>query len=287
MASNCRIRVYKHFAKVSVSDSDIYGEKKRPLTEWEKIQRSSMMELRKSYASEKSNIEARRRARQAIYDITACNDFAWMCTLTFTPEKVNRYDVEEVYKKISNWLRERVREGAIYIAVPELHKDGAIHLHALFSDQIAMLPSLDSRGRQRKDKQGRLVFEIEKWKNGISFCTRIENYDSAVAYCCKYISKGDKKLFGKYYLSARACVKKPQIYDTEKLIDEQAVLDLYETEVDKKDCYETHTREAAWLWTFYAYPVEGDALVLPCRSGDILHFAGYGCYSSGRVVYCR
>lgn len=56
------------------------------------------------------------------------------------------------------------------------------------------------------------------WTWGFSTCVRLdENYERAVNYVSKYITKSDTKIFGKWYLSSRCLKKRPDIYPLERI----------------------------------------------------------------------
>ena len=151
-----------------------------------------------------------------------CNAFSYFVTLTLDPSKIDRYDFPTVSHKLKTWLDNNVRRrGLVYILVPELHKDGAIHFHGFFNDA---LPAVDSgtlcsvpgkkkpcRPRSQNQREewlaagAHVVFNLPRWSLG--FSTAIElygEYSAAVGYVCKYIGKGSKKIGGRWYLSGGA-----------------------------------------------------------------------------------
>ncbi len=139
------------------------------------------------------------RARRRVFEIAKCNNFELFVTLTLDSECINRYNVEEVKKAVRKWLNNITqRKGIKYLIVPELHKDGALHFHALMTKGLLKL--IDSG---HKDKNGHTVFNLPQWKYG--FSTAIEVYgdfDGACKYISKYITKDtDKKIFGQFYLA--------------------------------------------------------------------------------------
>ena len=72
------------------------------------------------------------RARKEVFELCACNDFDLFFTLTLSPEEIDRYDYKGAVKVLGTFLDNRVRRrGLRYVAVPELHKDGAVHFHGL------------------------------------------------------------------------------------------------------------------------------------------------------------
>lgn len=118
-------------------------------------------------------------------------------TLTLDAAKINRYDSREILRHLNRWLDNNVRrKGLKYVLVPEHHKDGAIHFHGFFNDTLKAVDS------GHKDRQGHTVFNLPGW--GWGFSTAIELYGeraAAVAYICKYISKAQEKIGGRWYYS--------------------------------------------------------------------------------------
>lgn len=82
------------------------------------------------------------RTKTKISDYVLCNNFSHFATFTFSPEKVkNRYDFVEMSKLLKNWLKTEQQNHERnhgfkfkYLIVPERHKDGAWHFHALLEN---------------------------------------------------------------------------------------------------------------------------------------------------------
>lgn len=160
---------------------------------------------------------SKRRARSSVMDLAMSNDFAYFVTLTLDSSKVNRYSVVEVTKKLNRWLDNRVRRNGLkYILVPELHKDGAIHFHGFINDALSVVDSgtiSQGGGKPKKPRSarqraawlaqgGHIVYNLPAWSLG--FSTAIELYGErrrAINYVCKYITKADDKIGGRWYYS--------------------------------------------------------------------------------------
>lgn len=131
-----------------------------------------------------------KRCRNTIYKL-ACNNKPWdyFVTFTFNSEKVDRYKFSEVSKKLSKWIDNIKQKYGCknigYIVVPELHKDGAWHFHGLFKNCDGM-NFVDSG---KKDKAGRTIYNISKYKFGFTTATKLTDVDKATSYILKYISK--------------------------------------------------------------------------------------------------
>lgn len=161
---------------------------------------------------------SKRRARVAVRDYGLCNDFKYFVTLTLDPIYINRYDIKEVTRKLNTWADNAVRrQGLKYVLVPELHKDGAIHFHGFFNDALeakdsgTMIPPGGGKPKRPRSKAqraawaaagGHIVYNLPAWKLG--YTTAIPLYGrraAAVGYVCKYISKAQTKVGGRWYYS--------------------------------------------------------------------------------------
>ena len=151
---------------------------------------------------------SRRRARGRVRRLALANDFRWFVTLTLDPAKIDRYDPQEVVRKLSQWCSNQVkRRGMKYILVPERHKDGALHFHGFFND---CLEAVDSG---HKDKQGHAIYNLPGWTLGFTAAVEVYgDYAGAVAYVCKYIGKQGDKPAGRWYYSGGALAEPEVIY---------------------------------------------------------------------------
>lgn len=166
-----------------------------------------------------------RRARVQVRDYCLSTDMKYFCTFTLDQEKINRYDIKAITQKLNQWLNHQVqRKGLSYVMVPELHKDGAVHFHGLLTDALkaedsgTIIPKGQDRPRKpRTELQrshwlrdgGRVVYNLPGWPYGFTTALQLEgNYEKAVNYVCKYISKSLRdenmvpcKVGGRWYYS--------------------------------------------------------------------------------------
>lgn len=223
---NCQIKVYPNGdALVSVYSSDILRE-----SGWEE-RGAKPREPSSSGETGTDVARSKRRARAAVSDLVLSNDFKYFVTLTLDPAQVNRYDSFEVTKKLNRWLDNQVRrKGLAYVLVPELHKDGAIHFHGFFNDALSVMDSgtvsMPGGGKPRRPRSkrqreqwltdgGHVVYNLPGWTLG--YTTAIELYGerrAAVGYCCKYITKAQVKVGGRWYYSGGA-LQRPEILLTD------------------------------------------------------------------------
>lgn len=175
---------------------------------------------------------AQRRAKAAVRDLALSNDFTYFVTFTLNAEKIDRYDIRQITKKLNVWLDNRVRrDGLKYVLVPERHKDGAIHFHGLINNALPLVDSgtIDrGGGKPRKPRSaaqrekwlsegGHIVYNAPAWDFG--FSTAIKLYGerrAAVGYVCKYIAKQitpdgtPGKIGGRWYYSG-GDLRRPEV----------------------------------------------------------------------------
>jgi hypothetical protein len=146
-----------------------------------------------SKSDDESNLERSvRRSKRTVFDLVLCNSFELFATFTMARD---RYDEKRSKEKIFNWLHnQRARNGKFkYLIVPEHHKDGALHFHAVIGGYQGKLKQ--SFGPREKPiiKYEKPVFEFPEYKSGYTSVQEIGNEKtdrSMVAmYLTKYITK--------------------------------------------------------------------------------------------------
>lgn len=78
--------------------------------------------------------QALSRARSVVTQVIICNDWQYFFTGTIDGSKFDRYNLSSFYKAFSQWIRDQNKKYRIkiqYLFIPELHKDGAWHLHGV------------------------------------------------------------------------------------------------------------------------------------------------------------
>lgn len=145
------------------------------------------------------------RSKSMITDYTLANDFDLFCTFTYDPEKVDSFNVDEGKKVMSKWFnneRSRTSPDLVYLAVPELHKSGRIHFHALMKNYRGYLVFADRK------VNGRDVYNLDKWKYGYSTAVKIDDIRKVSSYMQKYITKDMLKIGNKKrYFASRNLIK--------------------------------------------------------------------------------
>lgn len=149
-----------------------------------------------------------RRTRGSIRDITQCNKFELFVTFTFSPNKTNRFDIDECKRKMSNWLKNQLkRNGKFeYLIIAEYHKNKALHFHALIKDYPGKVKKAKDSVKNYSFPGFRLGFtNVRKIKQTPDDISRVGNYIS------KYITKDMVVLFGKNRYWASKTLKRPTV----------------------------------------------------------------------------
>ncbi|MBQ5318615.1 MAG: hypothetical protein J6K17_05945 [Oscillospiraceae bacterium] len=158
-----------------------------------------------------------RRAKNAVYEIAAANDWEYLVTLTLNAEKIDRYNAKEIVRPFTKWLHNQAtRNGLRYLIIAEKHKDGAIHFHGLVNEALRLTDSgtVTTPDRKKPIKKAtakkygydlnacKAVYNIPGYKFG--FATAIpldENREAVSRYITKYVTKDFGKIFGKTYFA--------------------------------------------------------------------------------------
>lgn len=236
-ACNTRIKSYPNgTSQILVCDRAIFGCKG-----WEDMRsggdtwappkakpKTARKKREEGEAASGSVERAVRRAKAQVRDYALCTPFKYFVTLTLDKEKIDRYDMKAITKKLNSWADNQVRrKGLAYILVPERHKDGAIHFHGFFNDALEAVdsgtmtmtgwkapkkPRSAAQRREWEEKGAHPVYNLPAWTLG--FTTAIElygTYEAAVSYVCKYIGKDmtpspdgglvPEKIGGRWYYS--------------------------------------------------------------------------------------
>lgn len=137
------------------------------------------------------HLDSIRRSKTAITDFVLSNDFSLFVTFTFDQAKIDRSNQQECRKKISKWLNNQTSNNNIkYIIVPELHKDGNIHFHALTTELNIKIATNPNNG-QTIVKNNKPVYNITNYKLGNTVAQYITDNDKQTVtnYLTKYITK--------------------------------------------------------------------------------------------------
>lgn len=141
-------------------------------------------------AVERKEYENARRAVQKVYDLAHCNDFDYFVTLTFDGTKVDRYNYDACADALKMFTDIMRHNGNKWLIVPEQHKDGAYHFHALVSGKLSLTEAINPHTRNKiLDKQGRQVYNVCNFKYGHTTATSISDHTRTATYIAKYLTK--------------------------------------------------------------------------------------------------
>ena len=168
------------------------------------------------------------RSVRMVRELAACNPWKFFVTITLAPANwQNRYTpdgLQDVIKSmVRRWRRKRKNGSAYcpdfkYLLIPEMHKDGAIHLHGFVSDMplaecipYTMADVNSSKNLPKKicDKvrAGEQIFHSPTWEKLFGFNTfePISDLDKASSYVVKYVSKeiGSTPFKSRYWCSRK------------------------------------------------------------------------------------
>lgn len=210
---NCKVRYFPdNTIRISCFSRPIYNP-----DGWE--ERQDGLENRKDKRKKAESAEAMeekqprndslKRSLDRAFEIGFSNDFRYFVTLTLDKEKIDRYDLDQIYPKLKNWLSNGVsRWGMDYIIFPEYHKlkEGeekrAVHFHGLFNGKLALTDS------GHKTPEGKPIYNLDGWKYGFSTAVELDGKSAVIYYVTKYISKENERIFGRSYLSGGRSLKR-------------------------------------------------------------------------------
>lgn len=150
-----------------------------------------------------------RRSKRMIKDLIHCNQFDMWVTFTF---KQQLYDIDLAKKRISQWFQDQQKQYGTfcYLAVPEFHKSGALHFHALLKDyKGVVVPALSPKTGRQIVKKGRKIYNIKSFGRGFTQLEYIESSVGVCNYISKYITKNSPVLSGKRRYFHSKGLKKP------------------------------------------------------------------------------
>lgn len=138
------------------------------------------------------SVTSLRRTKTLIKDIVLCNDFELFCTFTFDPNKVDRFNLNRCWGIMSRWLHHQrdLSPDMKYLVIPEMHKSGAWHFHALISGYKSTL-----KASSHSSPYGRQIYNITSYRSGFSTAVYIDDKEAVSYYVQKYITKDFVKKF--------------------------------------------------------------------------------------------
>lgn len=202
---NAKVKVYPDGSRhLMVATRPIFKDEGWELIEDEE---KEFVSKPKDMTKEDVRWDSAKRAKEKAIDIARLNDFSYFTTWTLNKELIDRYDRQQVKKKLRNFLRNGVqRKDLMYLVIPEYHEDGAIHMHGLIRGDYQYVDS------GLKTKRGQIIYNMPDWSWGFSTAVQIGSKEGAIRYVSKYITKENHKIFGSFYLAGgHGLVRTPHI----------------------------------------------------------------------------
>ncbi|MEE1124857.1 MAG: hypothetical protein U0L18_02830 [Acutalibacteraceae bacterium] len=158
-------------------------------------------EREKNKGDYKKMIESLIRSKRMVFEYAFSNEWDYFATFTIDPQKFDRYNLNEYHKKFSHWLRNYFRrkfgENVQYLCIPEQHKDGAWHEHALIKgiskQHLELFKLSDDIPKYIRDKltAGEEIYNCPMYMKKFGWCTfePVRNSEACAKYITKYITK--------------------------------------------------------------------------------------------------
>lgn len=141
-------------------------------------------------------ISSLKRTKSLVRDIVLCNDFELFCTFTFNPKKCDSFNLAQCWHKMTVWLNHQRENSRLngrelkYLIIPEQHKSGRWHFHALIGGYNGSL-----RSSGLFSASSRPVYNITSFRSGFTTAVQIDSKEGVSNYVTKYITKSFVKTF--------------------------------------------------------------------------------------------
>lgn len=135
------------------------------------------------------------RSRRVVLELALCNDWAYFCTFTIGGSRYDLKTWDTQFKQYIRDLRKKYGLKIDYVLVPEKHKDGAWHMHGLFSDITPLLIRFSTLLKNGFDVPVSLAEKdyLDWWdySQKFGYCSfgPIRNKVAVAFYVTKYITK--------------------------------------------------------------------------------------------------
>ena len=190
----------RDYENVDVETGEKVGVKELSQAKYEMIERTlgkEYAEAEKERLAERSQVESRKRAKDTFYGYALCNDWLYFCTFTIAKNDYDSSDdATKVYWKVFRQRLQRKFADIKILGVPERHKSGNIHFHALLGDcdlEHILVVAISPKTNQPIFQNGRQVYNLPLWSKGFSTVVKIdENKERTVNYMIGYITKQDE-----------------------------------------------------------------------------------------------
>lgn len=161
----------------------------------------AMKKLERNEKTDSKMSESLIRSKRCVFEYAFSNSWDYFATFTIDSSKFDRYDLNEYHTKFAQWLRDYFRKkfknNVQYLCIPEMHRDGAWHEHALIKgiDKVHLnLFTLDDKLPnyiRKKLLNGEDIYDCPAYRLKFGFCAfePVRNNEACAKYITKYITK--------------------------------------------------------------------------------------------------
>lgn len=151
------------------------------------------------------------RAKSKLKEYVLCNDWDYFMTFTIDKNKYDRFNLKLYYKDFSKFIQNYNRycdneHKVKYIFVPEMHSDGAWHIHGFLKGIKECDITINVNGymtwKQYNDKFGFISFD------------KIRDINKSANYILKYITKDSAKGISELNCHLYYCSKSLNVAET-------------------------------------------------------------------------
>lgn len=188
------------FHKYNVKQSG-YEKPDENINEWEYVNLTSLenIEANNQFYDYKLD-NSLSRSKSKIFEYALCNEFDYFVTLTIDDKKQSRYNLADYIKKLTRfirYMRDKYNTNIQYLLIPEMHKNGAWHLHGLLKGVTNDMLEIN--------KNGYLDWKEYSDRFGYMSLGKIKSQIAVSKYITKYVSKdlgqGIEREKNMYYVS--------------------------------------------------------------------------------------
>lgn len=158
-----------------------------------------------------------RRTKKTVFELCFTNLFDLFITFTF---KADRHEINKSKQKLKDWIKNETKQKGKfeYLVIPEYHKDGALHFHALLAGYKGKIKkSINPKTGKPLFRNGKQRYSVVSYQSGFTDAVKIgdtpEDSEKLARYIAKYITKDMPNMFGKNRYWASHGLKRPFVIE--------------------------------------------------------------------------
>ena len=154
----------------------------------------------KGTVNDKKMVNNVSRARSKVFELSKCNHWTYWATFTLDQTKYDRFNLDQFRKDFTHFIRNKSAKYGCkihYLLVPELHADGAWHMHGFIEglpiDELRPFTLDEKLPHKMRDKlkKGQPLFDWTSYgdKFGFNDLEYVRNIEAASIYITTYLTK--------------------------------------------------------------------------------------------------